>query len=156
MKVCVTNGLQPLVLERGLAGLWTPALISRQGYCEFHCTLCGQACPTGAIQPLALEEKQKAVIGKAVLDPSRCVPYARGVNCLVCEEHCPTAPKAIVLRPREKVGADGRVQAVKEPVVIDELCIGCGICENKCPVEGSVAGIRVRPPTSKELPPRER
>jgi len=153
MKVCVTNGLQPLFLERGLAGLWSPALLCRQGYCEFRCTLCGQACPTGAIQPLALEEKKKAVIGKAVLDPSRCVPYARGINCLVCEEHCPTAPKAIVLRPREKVGADGRVQVVKEPLVISERCIGCGICENKCPVEGSVAGIRVRQPTSKELPP---
>jgi len=150
MKVCVTNGLQPLLLERGLAGLWSPVLIPRQGYCEFRCTLCGQSCPSGAIQPLALERKQQTVIGKAVLDPSRCIPYARGKNCLVCEEHCPTAPKAIVLRPRERLDPHGRAQIVMEPVVLDDRCIGCGICETKCPVEGLEAGIRVRPPTARE------
>jgi MauM/NapG family ferredoxin protein len=151
MKVCVTNGLQPLFLERGLAGLWSPALIPRHGYCEFHCTLCGQACPTGAIPPLALKRKQQTVIGKAVIDPSRCIPYARGKNCLVCEEHCPTAPKAIVLRRRERLDPHDRAQIVMEPVVLDDRCIGCGICETKCPVEGTAAGIRVRPPTATEL-----
>jgi MauM/NapG family ferredoxin protein len=154
MKVCITNGLQPLLLERGLAGLWSPALIPRHGYCEFHCTLCGQSCPTGAIQPLPLKRKQQTVIGKAVLDPSRCIPYARGKNCLVCEEHCPTAPKAIVLRPRERLDPHGRAQTVKEPLVLDDRCIGCGICETKCPVEGVLAGIRVRPPVTDEAAAR--
>jgi MauM/NapG family ferredoxin protein len=150
MKVCTTNGLQPLLFERGLAGLWSPALMPRQGYCEFRCTLCGQACPTGAVQPLALERKQKTVIGKAVIDPSRCIPYARGQNCFVCEEHCPTAPKAIVLQPRRRPDDHGMVQTVKQPVVIDDRCIGCGICENKCPVEGNRAGIQVKPPPRRD------
>jgi MauM/NapG family ferredoxin protein len=152
MKVCVTNGLQPVFLERGLAGLWSPKLIPRQGYCEFRCTLCGQACPTGAVQPLALERKQKTIIGTAVIDPSRCIPYARGQNCFVCEEHCPTAPKAIILRPQARPDDHGMVQTLKHPLVIEDRCIGCGICENKCPVEGSKAAIRVRPPTGSERP----
>jgi MauM/NapG family ferredoxin protein len=146
MKVCVTNGLQPLFLERGLAGLWSPALVPRRGYCEFHCTLCGQACPTGAIQPLTLENKQKTTIGRAFIDPSLCIPYALGKNCLVCEEHCPTAPKAIILRDEQRRDDEGAVRTVKLPVVIEDRCIGCGICETKCPVQGSKAGIRVRPP----------
>lgn len=148
MKVCVTNGLQPLLLERGLEGLWSPALVPRRGYCEFRCTLCGQACPTGAIQLLPLEDKQKTVIGEAFIDPCRCIPYALGKNCLVCEEHCPTAPKAIILRPQNKVDEQGNVQEVKLPVVREDRCIGCGICETKCPVQGSKAGIRVRPPAA--------
>ncbi|MBW1981728.1 MAG: 4Fe-4S binding protein [Deltaproteobacteria bacterium] len=150
MKVCVTNGLQPLLLQGGLDALWTPSLVPRQGYCEFHCTLCGQACPTGAIRALSVAEKQRTVIGKAVTDPSRCIPYARGQNCLVCEEHCPTSPKAIVLRPQKKMNPHGKVVTVKLPVVILDRCIGCGICENKCPVEGLQAGIRVRPLVSME------
>ncbi|MBU2628547.1 MAG: 4Fe-4S binding protein, partial [Proteobacteria bacterium] len=48
MKVCINNALQPLFLERGLEGMFTPTLVPRVGYCEFNCTLCSQVCPTGA------------------------------------------------------------------------------------------------------------
>lgn len=34
MKVCVTNSLQPTMLEAGLQGLWTPRLIPRIGWCD--------------------------------------------------------------------------------------------------------------------------
>ena len=49
MKVCLTNGLQPVLWEAGLEGLYTPRLIPRMGYCAYSCNLCGQVCPTGAI-----------------------------------------------------------------------------------------------------------
>ncbi|MCX5719806.1 MAG: 4Fe-4S binding protein [Nitrospirae bacterium] len=45
MKVCITNGLQPTLLEAGLEGIWSPLLIPKIGYCEYRCTLCGHVCP---------------------------------------------------------------------------------------------------------------
>ncbi|MCL5966431.1 MAG: 4Fe-4S binding protein [Deltaproteobacteria bacterium] len=155
MKVCITGGLQPTLLEAGLEGIWTPVLASKIGYCEFNCTLCGQVCPTSAIRRLSIPEKQKTVIGLAFVDPSRCIPFAQGTPCIVCEEHCPTPRKAIGFR--ERPGKGGR--PVKAPVVITDLCIGCGICEFKCPV-ADLAGIRVtsvgetrNPDNRLDLPP---
>jgi formate hydrogenlyase subunit 6/NADH:ubiquinone oxidoreductase subunit I len=138
MKVCITGGLQPTLFSAGFEGIWTPQLVSKIGYCEYNCTLCGQVCPTSAIRKLPLPEKQKTVIGLAFVDPSRCIPFAQGTPCIVCEEHCPTPKKAIVFA--ERPGKGGRT--VKVPVVVVELCIGCGVCEHKCPVT-DLAGIRV-------------
>ena len=138
MKVCITGGLQPTLLSAGIEGIWTPMLVSRVGYCEYSCTLCGQVCPTQAIENLALPKKRKIVIGLAFVDPSRCIPFAQGTPCIVCEEHCPTPKKAIVFEERPGKGE----KPVKVPVVVTDLCIGCGICEFKCPVV-DLAGIRV-------------
>jgi len=138
MKVCITGGLQPTLLEAGIEGVWTPFLVSRIGYCEYNCTLCGQVCPTSAIRRLPGDEKRKTVIGLAFVDPSRCIPFAQGTPCIVCEEHCPTPKKAIYFR--EQAGKGGT--PVQVPVVDTALCIGCGICEYKCPVS-DLAGIRV-------------
>lgn len=124
-----------------MTGLWTPLLMARLGYCEYNCTLCGQVCPTGAIKELSLDLKRKTVIGIAVFDKNRCLPYARGEECLVCEEHCPTGKKAIIFDDREVVYG-GVTRRLKQPVVVKSLCIGCGICETKCPIAGTSA-IRV-------------
>jgi polyferredoxin len=139
MKVCITNGLQPTLLEAGLEGIWSPLLVSRIGYCEYSCTLCGQVCPTGAIKELAVEEKQKVKIGLAFIDRGRCLPFAFGTDCIVCEEHCPTPKKAIWFDTQEVTLMSGRKKRVKQPVVDLELCIGCGICEYKCPVKDKAA-----------------
>jgi len=138
MKVCITGGLQPTLLTAGIEGIWTPYLVSRIGYCEYNCTLCGQVCPTEAIRKLSVPDKQKTVIGLAFVDPSRCIPFAQGTPCIVCEEHCPTPKKAIVFEDRPGKGGT----PVQVPVVVQDLCIGCGICEYKCPVV-DLAGIRV-------------
>jgi len=141
MKVCIGLALQPALFQAGPVGLWTPLVVPRFGYCEYNCTLCGQVCPTGAIAPLDLPRKQKAVIGIAVFDKNRCLPFAKGIECLVCEEHCPTGDKAIVFEDKDML-IDGELRRLKFPRVVDRLCIGCGICETKCPVEGASA-IRV-------------
>ena len=141
MKVCIGRALHPAFLQAGAAGLWTPLLLPRIGYCEFNCTLCGQVCPTGAIRHLQLEEKRKTVIGLAVFDRNRCLPYARGEECLVCEEHCPTAQKAIVFEEKDVI-VDGAPRRLKIPQVVPKRCIGCGICETRCPLAGESA-IRV-------------
>ncbi len=134
MKVCLTNGLHPTLAEAGLEGLWTPILVPRLGYCEFNCNLCSQVCPTGAIRPVTVEEKQKIHIGLAFVDKNRCLPYAFGRQCIVCEEHCPTDKKAITFVEEPAIDETGAVVVLKKPVVNPDLCIGCGICETKCPV----------------------
>ena len=143
MRVCLTNGLQPTLFEAGVEGMWTPRLISRIGYCEFSCTLCGQVCPTGAIAHLDTVTKRKVTIGTAVIVRDRCIPFIRPEQCLVCEEHCPTPEKAIVFDDVTVPGPAGPV-VLKQPRVIDHLCIGCGICETKCPLESDSAIIIVR------------
>jgi len=134
MRVCIANGLQPSVLEAGLAGLWSPILVSRIGYCEFNCTLCGQVCPTGAIKRLSLKEKHETKLGLAEFDKNHCLPYRGESECIVCEEHCPTGDKAIKFHEELTLMTDGTVKKLKKPYIVEKLCVGCGICENKCPL----------------------
>lgn len=131
MKVCITNGLQPTLLEAGLSGMWTPRLLPETGYCEYHCTLCGKVCPTGAIPALTPEKKKQTRLGQANIDRSICLPWSQNRECIVCQEHCPVPDKAIKLEG-------------KRPYVEPALCVGCGICQNKCPVRPGRA-IRVYP-----------
>jgi polyferredoxin len=138
MKVCITGGLQPTLLEAGIMGIWSPILVPKIGYCEFNCTLCGQVCPTDAIRELSVPEKQKMKIGLAFVDTGRCIPFAFGRPCIVCEEFCPTPQKAIYFKKIK--GPKGAI--VNAPVVDIDLCIGCGICETKCPVN-DIPAIRI-------------
>ncbi len=142
MKVCIGNGLHPAFLEGGIEGMFSPVLKARAGYCEFNCTLCGQVCPTGAIKELAVQEKQKVRLGNAFFDKNHCLPYAKGITCIVCEEHCPTPDKAIKFRRAVVLNSRGVKINVQQPYIVDELCIGCGICETKCPLPGKAA-VRV-------------
>jgi formate hydrogenlyase subunit 6/NADH:ubiquinone oxidoreductase subunit I len=140
MKACPTSGLQPTLGEAGLEGLWTPVLKSRLGYCDYACAACGQVCPSGAIPPLSLERKREQVIGVAVIDRDRCLPWAADTPCIVCQEMCPVPDKAVVLQPeREVTRADGGTVRIARPEMIPNRCIGCGICEYKCPLEGRAA-----------------
>ncbi|MBF0186484.1 MAG: 4Fe-4S binding protein [Magnetococcales bacterium] len=149
MKVCPTHVLQPALLESGIEGVWTPILIPKLGYCEHHCVLCGQVCPTAAIRPISVAEKvgvggfkTPVKLGTAFYDRGRCLPWAMQTECIVCEEMCPTSPKAIWYQKKKVVDREGQVKVLKQPFVDPELCIGCGICENKCPVQ-DLPAIRV-------------
>lgn len=151
IRVCPTNVLQPSFLEAGLEGIWTPILNMKLGYCELNCTLCGQACPTGAIQRITIEEKtgvgaaaeQGPVrLGTAFYDHGRCLPWSMETPCVVCEEVCPTSPKAIYSREVTITRRDGKPITLRRPYVDPSLCIGCGICEHECPVTDEAA-IRV-------------
>jgi len=139
MKVCITNGLQPTLLEAGMEGIWSPMLVPRIGYCEYRCTLCGQVCPTGAIKRLQPEDKAKVKIGLAMIDKGRCLPWAHATPCIMCEEVCPTPKKAVWFEEARVHDRNGKVLTLQQPRVDLELCIGCGICEAKCPVLGRPA-----------------
>lgn len=147
IKVCPTNGLQPSLFEAGLAGFWTPILVSRLGPCDYSCNACGAICPTGAIPPLSLEEKRQKVIGHAYIDQNRCLPWADDIPCIVCEEMCPLPDKAVKLDEADVLDAQGQPLRMKRPRVLREVCIGCGICEYQCPLNGPAA-IRVYVPNS--------
>jgi polyferredoxin len=144
VRICQSNGacLQPDGIHSSILELWAPVAVMRAGYCEYNCNLCGQVCPTEAILPLSLEQKQHTAMGLAYFDKDLCIPFAKSEDCIVCEEHCPTPDKAIKLDQKETTLPDGIVKLVKYPYVVEELCIGCGICETKCPLKGS-AGIFV-------------
>ncbi len=143
-RICKSNGgcLQPDQIQSSILDLWLPVAVMREGYCEYNCNLCSQVCPTGAIVPLALDQKQHTPIGLAHFDRNHCIPYAQNSDCIVCEEHCPTPDKAIKFEVKEVIARDGSRKMVKYPFVIRELCIGCGICETKCPLPGQ-AGVFV-------------
>ena len=134
MKVCIKNAIHPTLMEAGLEGMWTPYLKMQLGYCEYNCTLCGQVCPTGAIQKLTQEKKNKTKIGLAMFDKNRCIPYSLGKPCIVCEEVCPTSPKAIKFEEVEVIDYEGKTSVVKRPHIDPDLCVGCGICEYVCPL----------------------
>jgi polyferredoxin len=155
MKVCPNNALHPALFASGLEGLWTPILNARNGYCEHTCVLCGQVCPTGALQTITEKEKlgigvAPVKIGTAFYDLGRCLPWSMQTPCIVCEEFCPTSPKAIWVEEVEapvrdsKPGENGEQPAMKtvklqRPHVDPSLCIGCGACEKVCPVQDQPA-----------------
>jgi MauM/NapG family ferredoxin protein len=143
IRVCPTSALQPVLSEAGAEGLLTPHLVPRLGYCHYACAACGQACPSGAIPTLDLEEKRAAVIGHATIDRNRCLPWSRGTPCIVCEEMCPIPEKAIRLEEATVVNSYGEAVEVQRPIVLEHLCIGCGVCEFNCLAAGEAA-IRVR------------
>jgi translation initiation factor RLI1 len=97
-------------------------------------------CPSGAIPKLDLEDKRKQVLGVAVIDRDRCLPWASNTPCIVCQEMCPISNKAIVLSDQRLISRpDGTQDYLARPKVVAKRCIGCGICEYKCPLEGSSA-----------------
>ena len=109
MRICPTNVIHPAGLTGGLEGLWTPVLNFRIGTsgCQHNCIACGNLCPTAAIRPISLEERQglgryaeqgPIKIGTAFIDRGRCLPWAMDRPCIVCQENCPVSPKAILTR----------------------------------------------------------
>jgi polyferredoxin len=152
MNVCPNNALQPTVFEAGFEGMWSPILKPRIGYCEPTCVLCGQVCPTGAIDELTEREKAwvpvkgqektsgpPVRIGTAFYDLGRCLPWAMATECIVCEEWCPTSPKAIYFEEVEVMKRNGDFVTLKRPHVDPNLCVGCGACTYACPIKGAPA-----------------
>ena len=136
MKICPTGCLQPALGEAGLEGLWTPVVNPRIGRCEYDCTLCGHVCPTAAIARLTIEEKHATKIGIAVLDHSRCIPYAYGRDCGTCVEACPIPgegdPAGRTSRSRSHDGKTQTSRVVSQPMVDPDRCTGCGGCVKEC------------------------
>ena len=123
---CPTHVLQPAIAEYGLQGVMQPVMRFDKGYCLYDCTLCGEVCPTGAIELLGKEEKKMTFLGHAVFNRERCIVAVDGVECGNCAEHCPAEAIKMVKSP-----IDRRTY----PEIEKALCIGCGRCEYLCPAK---------------------
>ena len=110
-----------------------PAMSFERGFCRVNCVTCSTLCPTGAIQPITIEQKATIQVGRAVTDAERCIVATDEVQCTACSRICPTGAAALV------GGNDGRL---KRLAVDSERCIGCGACEYVCPAR-PLAAIRV-------------
>lgn len=120
---CPSNVLKPTFLEYGLAGMLQPALDFQHGYCNYHCTLCAEICPTKALEKISAKEKKTLQIGFVHYIKENCVVVTDGTDCGACSEHCPT--QAVSMKPYK---GDLRIPAIDQ-----NLCVGCGACEYICP-----------------------
>lgn len=85
-----------------------------KGYCKYDCNNCSQACPSGAIKKITLDEKRSTRIGMAFVN-EKCT------QCGTCFGVCPT--DAITWQAGQNALVDG------------SKCVGCGKCAAKCPSE---------------------
>ncbi len=121
---CPSHVLKPALTEYGLAGVMQPTVFYEKGFCNFNCTVCGEVCPNGAIQPLTEEKKRLTQMGHVVFIEENCIPHTDGTNCGACSEHCPT--QAVKMVPYRN--------GLTIPQVDPTICVGCGGCEFICPV----------------------
>jgi ferredoxin len=127
-QLCVANCpdqvLRPSITAHGLAGFLQPYQDFTVAFCSYNCSNCSQICPTGAIQPVTVQERRVIRTGKAHFFQDLCVVKTKGTSCGACNEHCPT--QAVHMVPWKN--------NLTIPEVDPELCIGCGGCEFICPV----------------------
>ena len=125
VTLCPTAVLQPSFLEFGFTGMMQPYMDYKTNYCNYECTICGEVCPTGAILPLAKEDKKLTQIGTVHFIIENCVVYTDNTACGSCSEHCPT--QAVRMVPY--------IADLTIPEIHPSTCIGCGACEYACPVK---------------------
>ncbi len=124
IAVCPTQVLRP---SADLTTFMQPEMSYEKGYCRPECNKCSQVCPTGAINPITLEEKSSIQVGHAEWNRKNCIVLTDDVDCGNCERHCPTGAITMIL-------SDYRdLKSRKIPSINKHLCIGCGACENLCP-----------------------
>ena len=124
VAVCPTQVLRP---SADLTTFMQPEMSYEKGYCRPECNKCSQVCPTGAINPITVEEKSSIQVGHAEWNRKNCIVLTDDVDCGNCERHCPTGAITMIL-------SDYRdLKSRKIPSINQHLCIGCGACENLCP-----------------------
>lgn len=134
-QLCITNCpngvLRP---SESLDSLMQPVMEFNEGWCRPECTVCGDVCPVGAIEPVDVAVKSSTKIGTATVDLDRCISAAYGQTCGNCARRCPSG--AISMVPVSEDSGNLR------PLVDENACIGCGSCEYHCPVgrAGNVPG----------------
>jgi NAD-dependent dihydropyrimidine dehydrogenase PreA subunit len=127
-----------------MEALWTPVAHFTHSGCHQDCNFCTQVCPTGAITPLTIAQKRRALMGLAAIDPALCLPHRGERDCKLCFDECEAAGyHAIEMRPiqlpsgpvpegtfsPEEVEAMSRISA---PFIQADACVGCGLCEYRC------------------------
>jgi ferredoxin len=132
MRACPSKIIHPDKGQSGILGFLSPAIRYERDYCKKECNACTTVCPSGALQSLNLEQKNKYIIGKASVDNSLCL---WGVSeCKTCLPSC----------PYEAIKVQFNEEAYESfPGVDPSKCNGCGACEAVCPT-GDLKAIKVR------------
>ncbi len=123
VTACPSDILQPSLMAYGLLGFMQPVMDYTRNFCNYDCTRCTEVCPSGAILPLAVEEKKLTQIGKVHFIKENCIVYTDNTACGSCSEHCPTQAVHMVAYK----------EGITIPEIDDSVCIGCGACEYACP-----------------------
>lgn len=85
-----------------------------KGYCEYNCSKCSQVCPSGAIERISPDEKQKIRIAMAQISDEKCV------RCRHCIKECPY----------------GAISKIDDKIIINsQKCVGCAKCTKVCPTD---------------------
>lgn len=121
---CPQKVLKPSAGEYGILRTLHPVMDFNQSWCLYDCTRCSRLCPTGALQPLSLNEKHHTRIGYAHAENKLCISWADGVKCGACSRRCPVEAINMVT---DATGSG------PHPVVDTARCIGCGACQYVCP-----------------------
>jgi ferredoxin-type protein NapF len=131
IRACPSKIIHPDTGQSGILGFLSPVIRYRTDYCNEKCNACTKVCPSRALQPLNLEQKQKYIIGTAQLDRALCLS---GISdCRDCVNAC--------FFDAIKVKWDS--EAYESYPVVDPLkCNGCGACEVRCPT-GIIRAIKV-------------
>jgi ferredoxin len=132
MRTCPSKIIHPDTGQSGVLGFLSPVIRYERDYCKKECNACTTVCPSGALQSLNLEQKNKYIIGKASVDNSLCL---WGVSeCNTCLRSC----------PYEAIKVLWYEEAYESFPSVDPLkCNGCGACEAVCPT-GDLKAIKVR------------
>jgi ferredoxin-type protein NapF len=132
MRACPSKIIHPDKGQSGVLGFLSPVVLYQTDYCKQDCNACTTVCPSGALQRLSLDQKNKYIIGKASVDTSLCL---WGVSeCHTCVPSCPY--EAIKVQLNEETYETF-------PGVDPAKCNGCGACEAVCPT-GELKAIKVR------------
>ncbi len=120
--------------EGGFAGFGAPVVKFDRDYkyCLETCNACTQVCPTGALAALTLKQKNRYIIGEALVDNNVCLTALGKKECDACELACPYDAVKITWD-------EDQYNAYPE---VNDKCIGCGACEVVCPTT-PVKAIRV-------------
>jgi ferredoxin-type protein NapF len=124
-SVCPTKIITPSMDIRSIESFLTPMIDFSESYCLADCKLCGDVCPSGAIERFSLEDKKDHIMARAIINVGDCLLQQRK-ECDLCKYHCEYDAIEIVRTDDNQL---------KLPMVIEDKCTGCGACKIICPVQ---------------------
>ena len=133
VRICPSSIIHPDTGEAGIAGLLAPRIVYEEEYCLEDCIQCLRACPSGALHQMDIAQKQRYIIGEALVDGSICVLVRGEKECDLCARAC--SFNAIRIHWDE-------MQYIAYPLIDPNKCNGCGACEISCPTN-PIKAIRV-------------